>query len=180
MALVHVIFFVLIWYQMIMELLVLNLKKKFFIRFWCGKLYNIKYFFKSWHLLSEIFVALDIDCCKNLAMRVKLFRPKTAPQCTFIRPSIKNNGFESILNSLHVLTPNMPLIQLWCAQSKSNMDEICSLNNHLWYVDIPQIFFWNSSMRKIGHFHYWICNSVLFYVVNPFIRKQLAHGGISK
>ena len=29
------------------------------------------------------------------------------------------------------LTPNMPLIQLWCARSKWNMDEICSLNIHL-------------------------------------------------
>ena len=36
------------------------------------------------------------------------------------------------------LTPNRPLIQLWCARSKLNMDEICSLNIHLWYVDIPQ------------------------------------------
>ena len=30
-----------------------------------------------------------------------------------------------------VLTPNRPLIQLWCARSKLNMDEICSLNIHL-------------------------------------------------
>ena len=36
------------------------------------------------------------------------------------------------------LTPNTPLIQLWCSRSKLNMDEICSLNIHLWYVDIPQ------------------------------------------
>ena len=36
------------------------------------------------------------------------------------------------------LTPNRPLIQLWCARSKLNMNEICSLNIHLWYVDIPQ------------------------------------------
>ena len=36
------------------------------------------------------------------------------------------------------LTPNRSLIQLWCAQSKLNMDEICSLNIHLWYVDTPQ------------------------------------------
>ena len=36
------------------------------------------------------------------------------------------------------LIPNTPLIQLWCARSKLNMDEICSLNIHLWYVDIPQ------------------------------------------
>ena len=35
-------------------------------------------------------------------------------------------------------------------------------------------------MRKKGHFYYWTCNSVLFYVVNSFIRKQLAHGGISQ
>ena len=39
----------------------------------------------------------------------------------------------SSIVSLHctILTPNMPLIQLWCAQSKLNMDEICSLNIHL-------------------------------------------------
>jgi hypothetical protein len=36
------------------------------------------------------------------------------------------------------LTPNRPLIQLWCARSKLNMDEICSLNIHLEYVDIAQ------------------------------------------
>ena len=36
------------------------------------------------------------------------------------------------------LTPNRPLIQLCCAQSKLNMDEICSLNIPLWYVDIAQ------------------------------------------
>jgi hypothetical protein len=36
------------------------------------------------------------------------------------------------------LTPNTTLIQLWCARSKLNMDEICSLNIHLWYIDIPQ------------------------------------------
>ena len=29
------------------------------------------------------------------------------------------------------LTPNRPLIQLWCARSKLNMDKICSLNIHL-------------------------------------------------
>ena len=29
------------------------------------------------------------------------------------------------------LTPNTPLIQLWCARSKLNMDEISSLNIHL-------------------------------------------------
>ena len=29
------------------------------------------------------------------------------------------------------LTPNTPLIQLWRARSKWNMDEICSLNIHL-------------------------------------------------
>ena len=34
-------------------------------------------------------------------------------------------------NYMFALTPNMPLIQLWCAQSKLNMDEICILNIHL-------------------------------------------------
>ena len=29
------------------------------------------------------------------------------------------------------LTPNTSLIQLWCAQSKLNMDEICSLSGGL-------------------------------------------------
>ena len=35
------------------------------------------------------------------------------------------------LGMRYLLTPNMPLIQLWCARSKLNMDEICSLNIHL-------------------------------------------------
>ena len=47
--------------------------------------------------------------------------------------------FAFLGNSLR-LTPNTPLIQLWCARSKLNMDEICSLNIHLWYVDN---FYWN-------------------------------------
>ena len=40
--------------------------------------------------------------------------------------------------NMSCLTPNTPLLQLWCARSKLNMNEICSLNIHLWYVDIPQ------------------------------------------
>ena len=46
-------------------------------------------------------------------------------------------GVSNVLFWLCHLTPNTPLIQLWCARSKLNMDEICSLNIHLWYVDIP-------------------------------------------
>ena len=38
----------------------------------------------------------------------------------------------------YLLTLDTPLIRLWCPRSKLNMDEICSLNIHLWYVDIPQ------------------------------------------
>ena len=34
----------------------------------------------------------------------------------------------------------MPLIQLLCARSKLNMDEICSLKIHLWYVNKVHIF----------------------------------------
>ena len=45
--------------------------------------------------------------------------------------------FCSLINSV-LLTPNTPLIQLWCARSKLNMDEISGLNIHLWYVDIPK------------------------------------------
>ena len=40
--------------------------------------------------------------------------------------------------SAMTLTPNTPLIQLWCARLKLNMNEICSLNIHLRYVDLPQ------------------------------------------
>ena len=38
------------------------------------------------------------------------------------------------------LTPNRPLIQLLCARSKLNMDEICSLNIHYTtksFIEIP-------------------------------------------
>ena len=35
----------------------------------------------------------------------------------------------------------MPLIQLWCSRSKLIMDEICSLNIHLLYVERPQKVF---------------------------------------
>ena len=45
-----------------------------------------------------------------------------------------------LISEMVFLTPNRPLIQLWCAQSKLNMDEIYSLNIHLWYVDIAQNF----------------------------------------
>ena len=47
-------------------------------------------------------------------------------------------NFSEVAFSIRILTSNMSLIQLWCAQSKLNMDEICSLNIHFWYVDIPQ------------------------------------------
>ena len=43
---------------------------------------------------------------------------------TFIR-----HPFHRIVSTY--LTSNMPLIQLWCARSKLNMDEICSVNIHL-------------------------------------------------
>ena len=49
---------------------------------------------------------------------------------------IKLNQLEWIEKK--ALTPNTPLIQLWCAQSKLNMDEIFSLNIHVWCLDIPQ------------------------------------------
>ena len=35
-------------------------------------------------------------------------------------------------------------------------------------------------MPQNSNFCYWICNSLLFYVVNLFIRKQLAYRWISK
>ena len=47
-------------------------------------------------------------------------------------------NFGGPVNKNKWLTPNRPLIQLWCARSKLKMDEICSLNIHLWYVDIAQ------------------------------------------
>ena len=41
------------------------------------------------------------------------------------------NSLIDRLPAIYYLTPNTPLIQLWCARSKLNMDEICSLNIHL-------------------------------------------------
>ena len=77
------------------------------------------------------------------------------------------------------LTPNTPQIQLWFARSKLNMDEICSLNNHLWYVDCrytTNIFFEIPPCeKKVVFFTEFVTE-----LVNPFIRKQSAHGGISK
>ena len=65
--------------------------------------------------------------------RFKMFQEnKTGPSP---RPQNKILGK---VTSYSYLTPNMPLIQPSCAQSKLNMDEICSLNIHLRYVDIPQ------------------------------------------
>ena len=56
------------------------------------------------------------------------------------------------------------------------MDEICSLNIHL-YIDIPQkVLLKSLHAQKKGHFFTEFANSVL----NPFIRKQLAHGEIIK
>ena len=52
------------------------------------------------------------------------------------------------------LTPNMPLILLWCARSKLNMDEICSLNIHSRHVDIPQKVLLKSLHAKEDQFYY--------------------------
>ena len=54
------------------------------------------------------------------------------------RCNFKKDVFSELV--CKILTPNTPLIQLWCARSKLDMDETCSLNIQLWYVDIPQIF----------------------------------------
>ena len=70
------------------------------------------------------------------------------------------------------LTRNKPLIQLWCARSKLNMDEIFRLNIHLWYVDIPQFFLLKSLHAQKRSFLLLICKSVLFYVAYPFIRNS--------
>ena len=56
--------------------------------------------------------------------------------CTLVNAENKNGGKMSPLKisnkvAAAYLTPNTPLIQLWCARSKLNMDEICSLNIHL-------------------------------------------------
>ena len=55
------------------------------------------------------------------------------------------------------LTPNMWAIRPSLARSKWNMDKICGLKFHFSYVDMPQDFFGNSSIRTPSHFYYWIC-----------------------
>ena len=45
-----------------------------------------------------------------------------------------------IWQELAHLTPNTPQIQLWCAWSKLNMDEIFNFKIHLRCVDVPKIF----------------------------------------
>ena len=60
------------------------------------------------------------------------------------------------------------------------MDEICGLKFHLSYVDMPQEFFleippWAHHIIFIIEFVLLIKTS-LFYEVNSFNRKWLAHG----
>ena len=61
------------------------------------------------------------------------FYMDVVPQFGFplaIRPRFQLNVVISGEQNIF-LTPNRPLIQLWCARSKLNMDEICSLNIYL-------------------------------------------------
>ena len=59
--------------------------------------------------------------------RSKGYKTVSIAQCTQKLLIISQFGSLSAFS----LTPNTPLIQLWCARSKLNMDEICSLNIHL-------------------------------------------------
>ena len=55
--------------------------------------------------------------------------------------SINRSWLHTTLEYQLCLTPNTPLVQLWCARSKLNMDEICSLNFYLSYLYAPQNLF---------------------------------------
>ena len=100
-------------------------------------------------------------CCKLRTKKLQKIRQK--PEAVVIRkmllllrPRVYILGL--LLSIFIYLTHNTPLIQLWCAQSKLNMEEICSLNIHLWYVDIPQKVLLKSLHAQRRSFYYWICN----------------------
>ena len=79
-----------------------------------------------------------------------------------------------------ILTHSSPLIKPSFTRSKWIMVEICGLKFHLLYVHtyITKNN-WNPSMRKEGHFYYWIRN---FVQKSSFLwsKKGFPHGGISK
>ena len=64
------------------------------------------------------------------------------------------------------LTPNTWAIQPSLARSKWNMDEICGLKFQLSYVDMPQDFFWNSSMPTATIDVLWCQPIKLIHVVS--------------
>ena len=77
------------------------------------------------------------------------------------------------------LTTNTPLIQLWCAQSKLNKDEICCSNIHLWYVEcryttksLIEITPCAKKVIFITEFAIW-CKNSPFYEVNKIFQKRL-------
>ena len=78
------------------------------------------------------------------------------------------------------LTHDMAMIQPLFPSSKWNLGKNFGLKFHLSYLHTPQRFFWNSTMRKEGHFCY--CRTYLppFYVVEWIRRKWLPHVAISK
>ena len=83
-------------------------------------------------------------------------------------------------NKRSILKHNRGAIHTSVNWSKWNMGENFGLKFHLSYLHTPQRFFWNSTMRKEGHFCY--CRTYLppFYVVEWIRRKWLPHVAISK
>ena len=99
-------------------------------------------YLNSWHLLS--FSWRKYQCAGHLSTNqiralklcfdwVKL--SKNQNFCCMVVQSYDDTKEQSwkvpLISEMVFLTPNRPLIQLWCARSKLNMDEIYSLNIHL-------------------------------------------------
>ena len=123
------------------------------------KIHNCQVFSAFMNILRFIRYHLSMKSLKNLIPFVNI---------TFHLRNKAEQSIDSMLHELWVLLfdlrPNTPLIQLWCARSKLNMDEIFSLKIHVWYVDIPQKVFFKSL-----HVH---CRSFLLLNL-PFYAKVL-------
>ena len=66
------------------------------------------------------------SCCECLMKFTKLIKSDICIVfCCLAKISLNSDRV------CYSLTPNTPMIQLWCVRSKLNMDEICSLNIHL-------------------------------------------------
>ena len=69
---------------------------------------------------------------------------------------------------MNQLTPNTPLIQLWCARSKLNMDDFSVLKGLLGYLDSTQ-----EVELKSPHAQTWtflLLNFVIWGKNPPFIK----------